>query len=94
MVGIGGAQFRDAHLRDTVALIERLPLDAGDLVYLSPFVSDGSTRYDMDMQAAAIAPLDGEAMCFEEQRCKLALQAVAKRTGLRVSHYDLREFVY
>ena len=55
MVGIGGAQFRDAHLRDTVALIERLPLDAGDLVYLSPFVSDGSTRYDMDMQAAAIA---------------------------------------
>ncbi len=94
MVGVGGAAFRDAHLRDTVALVERLPLGAGDIIYLSPFVSDGSTPYDLDAATAAIAPLDEEAIRSEEARFKLALQPLARRAGLRISHYDVREFVY
>lgn len=93
MVGVGGEPFREAHLRDTVALVERLPLGAGDIVYLSPFVSDGTTPYDADA-AAAIFPMDEEAIRSEEQRFKAALQPTAKSKGLRISHYDLREFVY
>lgn len=94
MVGVGGERFREAHLRDTVALVERLPLGAGDIVYLSPFVSDGTTPYDADVATAGIIPLDEESIRSEEQRFKAALLPTAKRTGLRISHYDLREFVY
>jgi hypothetical protein len=94
MVGVGGMRFKEAHLRDTVALIEQMALGAGDIIYLSPFVSDGATQYDADVEAAAIAPLDEEAIRAEEARFKAALQPLAKRTGLRISHYDVREFVY
>ena len=94
MVGVGGVRFRDAHLRDTVALIERLSLGAGDIIYLSPFISDGTTPYDEAVAAAGIPPLDEDAIRAEKTRFKAALQPVAKRTGLRISRYDLREFVY
>lgn len=75
-------------------MIERLPLGAGDFIYLSPFVSDGSTPYDIDMQAAAIASLDDGAIRAEEERFKAALQPMAKRKGVRISHYDLREVAH
>lgn len=94
MVGIGGEAFRAAHARDTAALIDQMPLGAGDLVYLSPFVSDGETEYDRDIAAAGIAPLDEEALVIEEARLKSALEPFARRTGVKVSHYDVREFVY
>ncbi len=98
MVGIGGEPFRDAQRAGSVALLETLPLDAQDIIYLSPFVSEGDSPYDADMRALEAATglpaLDEEAIRAEEERFKRALQPLARRTGARISHYDLREFVY
>ncbi len=94
MVGIGGEHFRDAHFRDTVALIQRLPLDAGDLIYLSPFVAGPDSPYVADLAAAGFAPMSDDQIRAEEKRFKAALLPWAKPRGVRVSHYDVREFVY
>ena len=94
MVGIGGQHFRAAHFRDTVALIQRLPLDADDLIYLSPFVAGPDSPYVADLTAAGFAPMGDDDIRDEEQRFRAALLPWAKSRGVRVSHYDVREFVY
>ena len=94
MVGIGGRTYQQAHFDDTVALLRTLPLDAGDLIYLSPFVPSDDSPYVADAAAAGIAPLDDDALRAEEQRFRDALLPWAKARGVRVSHYDVREFVY
>ena len=69
-------------------------MDAGDLIYLSPFVPSDDSPYVADAAAAGIAPLDDGALRAEEQRFRDALLPWAKARGVRVSHYDVREFVY
>lgn len=93
MVGIGGERFREQHFAATRDFIESLGLGAGDLIYLSPFVSSGGP-YDDDLVAAGIRPLAPEELLAEEERQRAALLPTAKRTGARVSHYDIREFIY
>jgi hypothetical protein len=94
MVGIGGEHFRDAHFADTVTLLQRLHLGADDLIYLSPFVAGPDTPYVADLAAAGFAPMTEDEIWAEEQRFKSALLPWAKARGVRVSHYDVREFVY
>lgn len=94
MVGVGGAAYRDAHFAAGLALLESLPLGPGDLIYLSPFVSPGDSPYDTDMAAAYLPPLDDTALAAEEERFRAALAPLARRTGVKVSRYDIREFVY
>ncbi|MBP7960344.1 MAG: radical SAM protein [Caldilineaceae bacterium] len=94
MVGIGGTHFRDAHFADTIALLQRLPLGADDLIYLSPFVAGPDSPYVTDLAAAGFVPMSDDEIRAEEQRFKSALLLWAKARGVRVSHYDVREFVY
>lgn len=94
MVGIGGQHFRDAHFADTVALLHRLPLGAHDLIYLSPFVAGPDSPYVTDLAAAGFVPMTDDEIRVEEKRFKSALLPWAKARGVRVSHYDVREFVY
>lgn len=94
MAGIGGEAFRAAHFEDTVALIQRSPLGPGDLVYASPFVPGEDSAYLDDMAAAGYASLDEDAVRQEEERFRTALLPWARMRGVRISHYDVREFIY
>lgn len=92
MVGAGGDRFAGAHVADTLALMSRLPLGRGDLVYLSPFVEHPESAY------AARAAADGVQALPQGER---ALQYARLRDGIRaalpavrVASYDLREFLY
>lgn len=94
MVGVGGETYREAHFRDTVALLKEMPLGRDDLIYISPFVPWGDSPYVADAENAGIAPLDDDALRAEEQRFIQALRPWARERGVRVSHYDVREFLY
>ena len=94
MVGIGGENYREDHFQDTVDLIRRMPLSGDDLIYISPFVASEDTPYVADASNAGITPLDEENLRTEEQRFIQALRPWARELGVRVSHYDVREFLY
>ena len=94
MTGVGGEVFRAEHFRDTVDLIERMPLNAGDLVYVSPFVPAPDSPYLDDMQRAGYSSLDETAIHAEETRFRAALMPQLRARGVRMSRYDIREFVY
>ncbi len=94
MAGVGGEVHREQHFVDTVNLIQRLPLGPGDLIYVSPFVPAADSPYLDDMQRAGYSSLDTDAIPLEERRFRAALLPWAKQRGVRVSRYDIREFVY
>ncbi len=102
MVGVGGDQYRDAHRDATLDLIRALPLDQRDLVYLSPFVDGGGlvaddqapSPYAEAARAAGLTPMSEAAIRAETRRFKAELMPWARPRGLRVSNYDVREFIY
>ena len=94
MVGVGGHLYREAHFRDTVALIQRMPLDEHDIVYASPFVASPEAPYVYDAAEAGITPMNDDEVWQEVQRFRHTLLPWARTRGVRVSYYDIREFVY
>lgn len=94
MAGIGGDAFRAAHFEDTEALIRRLPLGPGDLIYTSPFVAGEDSDYLDDLAAAGYSSLGEADVRQEEERFRMTLLPWAKGRGVRISHYDVREFIY
>jgi radical SAM superfamily enzyme YgiQ (UPF0313 family) len=92
MAGLGGRRFSDGHVADTIAVLNDMALDDGDLLYFSDLVEVPATSYPQLAAEADVRPLSLDA--------RLA-QIAAIRAGLRfpaapprVARYDVREFVY
>jgi radical SAM superfamily enzyme YgiQ (UPF0313 family) len=94
MIGVGGEVYREAHRRDTIALIQQMPLDANDILYLSPFVADPASIYTEDIEAAEIESMTEDAIEQEMARFRATLKPWAQPRGIRISTYDIREFIY
>ncbi len=92
MVGVGGRRYAKAHVRDTAALLERLALDAGDVVYLSPFVVHAGSGYEGRAAADGVAPLEPTEVTAQYRVLRAAARAAAPRTP--AARYDIDEFVY
>lgn len=92
LCGAGGERFAAGHVRDTLALAAGLPLDPGDLVYLSPFVEPQGSSYAARAAGDGIRPLDPAAI--EVQRTALRDGIRRAHPGVRVARYDIREFLY
>jgi radical SAM superfamily enzyme YgiQ (UPF0313 family) len=91
MLGIGGHRYAAEHVADTVAVVNSLGLDQGDIVYLSEFIDEPGSEYAAQAQAEGIRALGG---------AEVRAQASAIRAGLRFAEppklavYDIREFIY
>ncbi len=94
MVGVGGRQYREVHFNDTVRVIREMPLGAGDIVYISPFVISPDAPYARDAERAGLTSMSDEEIWQEVQRFRQALRSWAQPRGVKVSYYDIREFVY
>jgi len=90
MVGVGGQEAKEAHAQATVAAIRRMPLAAGDLVYLSPFIEQPGSLYIRRRQEAGLTPMPEQEI--EEELSRLAKQI--RSLGLKAARYDIREFMY
>lgn len=93
MVGVGGRRFAEAHERAALEALAAMPLEAGDIVYLSPFVVHPDLPYSRWMQEEGIAPLSPEEMWQQEQRLREGLRRCLP-PEVRVAPYDIREFLY
>lgn len=90
MVGMGGRSWRDRHREESLETLAGLPLDRGDLLYLSPFVEEPGSVYAEHQAAEGSAAMTPEEIEAETATWVLALRA----RNLRVGRYDIREFVY
>ena len=92
MAGVGGRRFAAGHLRDSARLLARLPLDARDVVYLSPFVVQPGSAYADRAAAEGLRPLSPADLAA--QLADLRGAARASAPAARVALYPIDEFVY
>lgn len=92
MCGVGGERFAAAHVSQSLALVERMPLRSGDIVYLSPFVEHPGSQYAARAREAGVRPLDDRAR--DEQNQVLRDRIRRMHPAARVTLYDIREFIY
>jgi hypothetical protein len=94
LLGVGGEQFFDVHVRGTAKVLSEMRLGREDLVYFSELVEHSGLEYAARAQAQDVRPLDPD-RCAEQRRAILA----AFRPGdpaspPRTATYDIREFIY
>jgi radical SAM superfamily enzyme YgiQ (UPF0313 family) len=92
MVGVGGRRFAERHVTRTLELAAGLPLGDRDIIYLSPFREQEGSAYSDRAAAEGVEPLGGGEMVKQYGALRDGLRACLP--GVRVSRYDIREFVY
>jgi radical SAM family protein len=92
LCGVGGARFALAHTDNTVALIRSLPLAAGDIVYLSPFLEREGSVYSTRARGEGVEPLAPGDIESQHQVFREAVRNA--HPGVKAVRYDIREFVY
>jgi hypothetical protein len=91
MTGLGGEAFAEAHVTDTIAALNDMPLDGNDLLYFSDLVEQPGTPYPALASDRAIRPLSAEQRAEQRQAIREGLRVGALP---HVATYDVREFVY
>ncbi len=84
LLGAGGERFAEAHVRETVRVLNVLPLGKGDYIYLSPLVVKPGSAYDAPL-------LSPEQIREQEQAIRAGLYFSPKPY---VARYELETFVY
>ncbi|MDQ7820400.1 MAG: radical SAM protein [Armatimonadota bacterium] len=93
MAGVGGRRFADSHVDRTLQLLNALPLDEGDLIYLSAFVERPHSDYAAVARARGLEPLTPQQMREQIRRLREGLRFPRLR-GPKVARYDIDEFIY
>jgi len=94
LLGAGGHRFSADHVSDTIAVLNRMNLDADDLLYFSELIESEGLEYTRDAHAAALQPLSPEERLTQGQQIEQGLQFDPVRGVPHISRYDIREFVY
>ncbi len=93
LAGAGGKKFYEDHVENTVSTILKMPLENGDIVYISPLVLDGEAEYVKIMEELGSRTLDKFEIADQIQEIKDGLKSLSN-LGVRVTLYDIQEFIY
>lgn len=91
LAGVGGHELADIHLARTRALIRTLPLDARDIVYVSPLAEAETADYRERLQERSLSRMDDGEIAAQAKRLRSLLDHT---TAARVSRYNVSEFIY
>jgi len=87
LLGAGGERFSESHVRETVRVLNALPLGKGDYIYFSPLVVRPGSRYDAPL-------LSPELMQQQERAIRVGLRFDGGRGRPYLAHYEIESFVY
>jgi hypothetical protein len=90
LIGLGGEHFAAGHAADTVEVLNQMPLERGDLLYFSDLVAEPGTPYPLQVEQHGIRTLDRSERVAQRNMIRNGLSP----TGVKISNYDVREFVY
>jgi radical SAM superfamily enzyme YgiQ (UPF0313 family) len=94
LLGPGGRQFSESHVRKSARVLNEMPLGRGDYVYLSPLVISAGSRYAEQAAALGAEPLTREEMDQQEQAIRAALDFDERRGRPYIARYEMETFVY
>ena len=92
VIGLGGDRYAAGHVSDTLAALNAMPLDRGDILYFSDLVEHEHTPYPALARAEGIRGLAPAEMQAQRQAIRSGLRFASG--GPILSRYDIHEFVY
>ncbi|MCS7048078.1 MAG: radical SAM protein [Verrucomicrobiae bacterium] len=93
LLGAGGHRFAEAHVRDTVRLLNALPLQRGDYIYLSPLIIYPGGPYEVTALHDGVRPLTPVELDEQERQIRAQLHWT-RRAPPHVARYELETFTY
>jgi hypothetical protein len=94
LLGAGGQQYAQDHVRDTISLINAMPLDLDDIIYFSELVENENLPYVQSAYQNALIPLSAQERIDQGDAIERNLKFSAEGGTPHISRYDIREFVY
>lgn len=94
LLGAGGKTFAQAHIRDTIAVINAMHLDLNDLIYFSELIETEGLDYTSLAKKANLVSLTPEQRIAQGDEIERGLHFSSEGGVPHISHYDIREFVY
>ncbi len=94
LLGAGGKQYAEAHVHETVKVLNAMPLGEGDILYLSELIISPEMAYAQDAFRAGLQPLTRAECTAQGKAITQGLRFQAAGGAPRISRYDIREFVY
>jgi hypothetical protein len=94
LLGVGGERYAEQHIAHTIAAINAMRLDSGDIVYFSEFVDWPGSEYTQRAAAASIAPLSGEQVRAQRAAMQAGFVFPEPTHPPKLALYDIRRFVY
>ncbi len=93
LTGAGGKQFEKAHIEDTIQIINKMDLDADDIIYFSELVENEGSDYAKKAYQINLIPLNQEERSHQGEEIANGLSFSARGTP-HISRYDIRDFIY
>jgi radical SAM superfamily enzyme YgiQ (UPF0313 family) len=94
LLGAGGHRFEQAHVRETIQVLNQLPLDADDLIYFSELIESEGMPYVQTAYANNLLPLTSIERIHQGDAIEAGLRFSEAGGTPHISRYDIREFVY
>ncbi|MEW6180097.1 MAG: radical SAM protein [Chloroflexota bacterium] len=94
LLGAGGKKFASDHIKDTIKLINAMPLDLDDLIYFSELIESENLPYVQSAYHDSLKPLTVEERIQQGEEIEQGLIFDPQRGTPHISRYDIREFVY
>ena len=93
LLGVGGQRFAPRHEEAILRVCRKMPLQAGDIIYLSPLVLPSGNAYAEWLERHGIPIPTMEEMAEQERRLASVLRRYLP-PDVRVAPYDIRGFIY
>jgi hypothetical protein len=90
LIGLGGERFAGGHATDTIDVLNQMQLGTGDLLYFSELVEEPGTLYPILAAQQGIQALTRSERAAQRDAIRYGLRP----SGVKISNYDVREFVY
>lgn len=93
LLGAGGMQYQEGHVKDTIDIINKMQLDADDLVYFSELIESEGLEYSNKAFSSQLKPLTSVERLSQRNLIEENLIFYENSTP-HISTYDIRDFVY
>lgn len=94
LLGAGGHQYKQTHIRETVRVLNEMALDADDLIYFSELIESEGMPYIQTAYDQHLMPLTSEERIQQGEDIEAGLIFSEEGGTPHISRYDIREFVY
>ncbi|MCP5052171.1 MAG: hypothetical protein GY940_33700 [bacterium] len=93
LVGVGGEQWFDRHVNDSIAVVNELDLGKEDAIFLSRLIDAEDGRYGRWVKKAGIRPLDRNRMDEQFNRFLSGFSREDKNSP-EVIYYNIEKFIF